>query len=130
VTARPGERFEGRLAALAPEVDRRNRHFQIEVRVSNEGQRLLGGMYATARIVVQRAPGAVVVPREAVISRGGGRYVYVVQEETVHLVRVTEGLSDGERVQITSGISAGALVVADARREVAEGARVRPVAAD
>jgi membrane fusion protein (multidrug efflux system) len=130
VTARPGQHFEGRLAALAPEVDRRNRHFQIEVRVPNEGQELLGGMYATARFVVERAPGAVAVPRESVFSRDGARYVYAVREGTIQLARVIEGLSDGSRVQITSGLAAGAVVVADARREVAEGARVRPVAAD
>jgi RND family efflux transporter MFP subunit len=128
VTARPGERFEGRLAAIAPEVDRRNRHFQIELRVPNPGQTLLGGMYATARIVADRAEEAVVLPREAVFTRGGARHVYVVEDGTVRLARVSEGLSDGPRVQITSGLSPGALVVADARREVAEGARVRPVA--
>jgi RND family efflux transporter MFP subunit len=130
VSARPGERFEGRLAALAPEVDRRNRHFQIEIRVANDGRKLLGGMYATARIVVDRSDGAVVVPREAVFARAGARYVYAVQNETVRLARVTEGLTDGARVQITSGLAAGDLIVADARREVAEGAKVRPVAAD
>lgn len=130
VSAKPGERFEGRLAAIAPEVDRRNRHFQIQLRVANAGQKLLSGMYATARIVVDRASGAVVVPREAVFTRDGARQVYAVQDGTVRLVRVTEGLSDGARVQITSGLTAGDLVVADARREVAEGAKVRPVAAN
>jgi multidrug efflux pump subunit AcrA (membrane-fusion protein) len=45
----PGEVFEGRLAAIAPEVDPRNRHFTIEVRTTNPGT-LLSGMYATATI--------------------------------------------------------------------------------
>ena len=49
--AKPGETFEGELAAIAPEVDERNRHFRIEVRVPNDGRQLLSGMYATARVV-------------------------------------------------------------------------------
>ncbi len=51
VQAKPGETFEGVLAAIAPEVDERNRHFLVDVRVPNEKRALLSGMYATARIV-------------------------------------------------------------------------------
>ncbi|MBE3132642.1 MAG: efflux RND transporter periplasmic adaptor subunit, partial [Acidobacteria bacterium] len=52
VAARPGETFDGTLAALAPEVDARNRHFRIEIRLQNTKHQLLAGMYATARILV------------------------------------------------------------------------------
>ena len=125
--ARPGETFEGRLVALAPEVDPRNRHFRIEIRIDNPGAQLLSGMYASARIVVAKADG-VVLPREAIFSRGSERAVYRVKGDTVSITRVTEGLSDGTRTQIVSGVQPGDLIVADARIEVTEGARVRPVA--
>jgi len=129
LAARPGEVFEGRLAAIAPEVDARNRHFQVEIRVDNRGERLLSGMYASARIVVARAEG-IVVPREAVFDRDGRRVVYRLQGDLVQIVPVVQGLSNGSTVQIVSGLTAGDLVVADARREVAAGARVRPVIAN
>ncbi|HSL20876.1 MAG TPA: efflux RND transporter periplasmic adaptor subunit [Vicinamibacterales bacterium] len=125
--AKPGRIYEGRLVALAPEVDPRNRHFQVEIRVENRGQELLSGMYASARIVVNRAEG-LVLPREAVLSRNGGRAVYRVSGDQVSIVPVAEGPSDGRRTLITSGVRAGDLIVSDARRDVAEGARVRPVA--
>ena len=66
VQAKPGETFEGELAAIAPEVDERNRHFRIEVRVPNDGRQLLSGMYATARVVESTRSRRRVVPREAV----------------------------------------------------------------
>lgn len=125
--AKPGETYQGTLAAIAPEIDPRNRHFQIEIRVDNRAQQLLGGMYASARIPVARADG-IVVPREAIFDRNGGRAVYRVEGDTVSVVTVIEGLSDGTRTQIVSGLKAGDLVVSDARRDVAGGARVRPVA--
>ncbi len=124
--AKPGQTFEGRLVALAPEVDPRNRHFAIEIRVDNRDGALLSGMYASARIVVAKADG-IVLPREAVFSRDGARAVYRVEGDTVKVVAVTEGLADGAGMQIVSGVSAGDLIVADARREVSEGARVRPI---
>lgn len=125
--AKPGEVYDGTLVALAPEVDPRNRHFKIEIRIPNASQTLLSGMYATARIVVDKADG-LIVPREAVFDRNGARAVYRLDGDKVTVVKVTEGLTNGTRTQLTSGVKAGDYIIADARREVAEGARVRPVA--
>jgi HlyD family secretion protein len=127
VQAKPGETFFGQLAAIAPEVDERNRHFKIEVRVPNDGRTLLSGMYATARIVEATTADAVIVPKEAVTTRDGKRIVQQVRGDTVTTVEVTEGLADGARVQITKGLSAGDLVLADARRPIAAGTKVRAI---
>ena len=127
VQAKPGETFFGQLAAIAPEVDERNRHFKIEVRVPNDGRTLLSGMYATARIVEATAGNAVLVPKEAVTSKDGKRVVKKVDGDKVTAVAVTEGLADGARVQIVKGLSAGDIVLADARRPLADGARVRGI---
>ncbi|HEX6214493.1 MAG TPA: efflux RND transporter periplasmic adaptor subunit [Vicinamibacterales bacterium] len=129
VQAKPGETFFGQLAAIAPEVDERNRHFKIEVRVPNDGRTLLSGMYATARIVEATAGHAVLVPKEAVTTKDGRRIVQKVTGDTVAAVEVTEGLADGARVQITSGLAAGDVVLADARRPLAAGAKVRGIEA-
>ncbi|HEX5069425.1 MAG TPA: efflux RND transporter periplasmic adaptor subunit [Vicinamibacterales bacterium] len=126
VQAQPGTVFDGRVSAVAPEVDARNRHFRVEIKVANTGRAMLSGMYATARIPLAAAEGPI-VPREAVFDRDGGRAVYRVQGDVVSLVRVTEGLSDGKRVVLTSGVQAGDTIVADARREVIEGSRVRAI---
>ena len=129
VQAKPGETFAGQLAAIAPEVDERNRHFKVEVRVSNEGRALLSGMYATARIVEAATADAVLVPKAAVTTKDGKRVVQKVTGDTVTAVEVLEGLSDGQRVQIKTGLSAGDVVLADARRPLAAGAKVRGIEA-
>jgi HlyD family secretion protein len=128
VQAKPGEQFSGQLAAIAPEVNARNRHFQIDVRVDNGKGTLLAGMYATARIVLQAADKAVLVPREAVISQNGQRVVFKVDGEKLSPVNVSEGISDGRQVQIVSGLSAGDQVLADARRQPPAGSRINAVA--
>ncbi len=127
VQAKPGQSYAGVLAAIAPEVDERNRHFMVDVRVPNEGRGLLSGMYATARIIEATAANAVLVPREAVTTRDGKRVVLKVEGDTVSTVEVVEGLGDGTRVQIAKGLSAGDKVVTDARRQIAPGTKVRAV---
>jgi RND family efflux transporter MFP subunit len=128
VQAKPGQTFEGVLAAIAPEVDERNRHFMIDVRVPNPNRALLSGMYATARIVESTVANAVVVPKDAVMSKDGQRVVKKVQGDVLSTVVVTEGLSDGTRVQIVSGLAAGDTVLADGRRQVPAGSKVRGIA--
>ncbi len=121
VQAKPGQTFTGQLAAIAPEVDERNRHFKIDIRVPNDGRTLLSGMYATARIVEATTANAILVPKEAVTGRDGKRIVQKVQGDSVSIVEVVEGLSDGARVQIVKGLAAGDTVLADARRQLATG---------
>ena len=125
VQARSGEHYKGQLAAMAPEVNERNRHFKVEIRVPNADAALLSGMYATARIVTASATEGVIIPRESVTTRAGKRVALLVSGDTVRAVPVTEGLSDGQRVQIVAGLKPGDIVVADARRQLADGARVR-----
>ena len=129
VQAKPGQAFEGQLAAIAPEVDERNRHFMIDVRVPNANRVLLSGMYATARIIEATVANAVLVPRDAVMTKDGKRIVQKVEGDTISTVVVTEGLSDGTRVQIVSGLAAGDIVMADARRQIPAGSKVRGIAA-
>lgn len=128
VQAKPDQAFEGQLAAIAPEVDERNRHFKVDVRVPNPNRALLSGMYATARIVEATVTGAVIVPKDAVMTRDGKRVVQKVTGDTLSAVVVTEGLSDATHVQILTGLAAGDAVMADARRQLPAGAKVRGIA--
>jgi RND family efflux transporter MFP subunit len=125
--ARPGDVFEGRVAAIAPEVDARNRHFRIEVRIANPGTALLSGMYGSATIPLERAAQVVAVPRDAVITRDGKRVAMRIEADIVHEVPVTEGLTDGRLVQIASGLQAGDTILSDPRQNIAAGTKVNPV---
>jgi Cu(I)/Ag(I) efflux system membrane fusion protein len=125
--ARPGDVFDGRVAAIAPEVDARNRHFRIEVRINNPGAQLLSGMYGSAAIPLKRADQVVAIPRDAVITRDGQRVAIRIEGDTVRAVPVTEGLTDGRLVQIASGLQPGDTILSDARQDIAAGTKVNPV---
>jgi len=127
VQARPGETFEGRVTAIAPEVDARNRHFAVEVRTTNKAATLLSGMYGVAIIPLARAERALAVPREAIATRDGARVVMKITGDTVVSSPVTEGLNNGALIQVTQGLSAGDVILADASRSVAAGTKVNPV---
>jgi HlyD family secretion protein len=125
--ARAGDTFDGRLAAIAPEVDAKNRHFRIEVRVGNPRGTLLSGMYGAAVVPLERAAQVLAVPREAVTTRSGQRVALRIEEDTLREVPVVEGVSDGRVVQIADGLNPGDIIVSDARQDVAVGTKVNAV---
>jgi hypothetical protein len=45
----------------------------------------------------------------------------------VSFVEVTTGLGDGRQVQIVNGLTAGDIVLADGRRQLATGTKVRAI---
>jgi HlyD family secretion protein len=128
--ARSGDMFEGRVAAIAPEVDAKNRHFKIEIRVGNPRATLLSGMYGAAVIPLERASQVLTVPREAVTTRDGKRVALRIESETVREVPVSEGVSDGRFVQIADGLQPGDVILSDARQDVAVGTKVNAVVAN
>ena len=135
VSAFPGERLEGQVSFIDPNLDPQSRTTQVRVAVSNREGRLLPGMFAEA--VVRTGSGGdgagpLVVPATAPLFTGRRAIVYVEQQvgarrgyspRTVRLgprlgdvYPVVAGLSEGERV-----VSRGAFAL-DADLQIRGGA--------
>ena len=119
----PGEDFSGKVSRVAPVFDPATRTAQMEIEVPNPGFRLKPGMYARVRLTVERRPNSLTVPRNAVVDIDGKRGVFLVNEGVAKFKEVTTGLSDGERMEILSGlddshrvITTGALALRDGDR--------------
>jgi membrane fusion protein (multidrug efflux system) len=108
-------RVSGQISRINPTADPATRQIQIYVDVPNPRETLVGGLFASGRVVTREVAGAVAVPRVAVRFEGEGRtpYVYAVSNGKIAKRRVTVGLADDDLgvLQIASGIVAGDTVV-------------------
>jgi RND family efflux transporter MFP subunit len=129
VDAFPGEHFTGSVSRVAPVFDPTTRTAPIEIEVPNPGYRLKPGMYARVRLTVERRANALTVPRNAVVDFEGKRGVYMITEDIARFHPVTTGLSDGERVEIESGVTDGERVVTTGATALRDGDRVTLVGA-
>src|SRR5262249_42565438 len=94
---------------------------------ANPNGRLKVGTFATAEIILSTDPRAVVVPKEAVISRDGKSVVFVVGHDNVaHQKAVTLGAEQGAMVQVLQGAAAGGPIIRRGQYELTDGAKVRP----
>ena len=77
VDAFPGEKFDGRIAHVAPVLDPATRTAQIEIEVQNANFRLKPGMYAKVDFVVERRENTLVVPANAIVDLDGKKGVFL-----------------------------------------------------
>ena len=113
VSALPGQRFEGKIDYLYPELTQTTRTVKVRVVVNNPGRRLRPGMFATAHLEGLAQESALTVPTEAVIDTGTRSLVIVAADRThFHPAVVRVGAEQAGRSEILEGLTPGQTVVA------------------
>lgn len=110
--ALPGARYSGRISAIIPRADPQARTFPLKVRIRNREGRIGVGMLAQVSFPAGESYRATVVPKDAVIIRGGQRFIYLMNgDNTVSLVPVQTGTGVGEWIEIRGGLQPGQRVI-------------------
>jgi multidrug efflux pump subunit AcrA (membrane-fusion protein) len=108
-------------------VDPQTNLLSVRIQIPNPAGRLKVGTFAAAEIVLHIEPQAVLVPKQALMSREGKSVVFVVGPGNVaHQKEVTVGAEQGAMVQVRRGVSPGARVIRLGGWELADGAKVQP----
>jgi Cu(I)/Ag(I) efflux system membrane fusion protein len=108
----PGEVFSGRVEYVYPVLDPVTRTLQARLRFDNPGERMKPNMYARVTIFGKSHPGALSIPREALIRGAQFDRVVVSLGDGTYVVReVISGIESGQWVEIKSGIEPGDEVV-------------------
>jgi RND family efflux transporter MFP subunit len=124
--------WPGRVVRLAGVIDEKSRRVPVVVEIPNPyrtvGQRppLVEGMFVETRILGQALPGAVTIPRAAL--RAENQVWVVDEEERLRIRNVTVARADVERAVITEGLSPGERVCVTSLQVVSDGMLVRATA--
>lgn len=121
----------GRVASVSPAIDPGSRSIRARVVTDETVEGLSDGGYVTVWIETDRRQDAITLPMEALVSRGDTAYAFVLDPETdlVEQREVSLGLTGEERVEVTSGLAEGEIVVTKGRYRLTTGMRVRRVPA-
>lgn len=109
VDALPGRTFGGTVTerSTSPTNSGGNSKYSAVVTLDRQ-ENMLDGMNASVLITFSRSDGLLLIPAEAVSEENGKSVVYTGYDETektlIGPVAVTTGLSDGDRVEIISGL--------------------------
>ncbi|QDU69036.1 efflux RND transporter periplasmic adaptor subunit [Engelhardtia mirabilis] len=129
--AAPGAVFRGHIERTSPTIDATSGSFRVTAgleRYPEEGPEagaLLPGMLARIRIVTDRRPGALAVPKRAVRREGEQSFVQVADGGVARRVLVAEGYSDDEYVELRlepgAELAVGDRVIVVGGRDLEEG---------
>lgn len=114
----------GTLAELHRMVDPDTQLVEVVVRTDSAPAWLLLGTVVRVGLVVRSAADAVLVPRSALLARGGTRGVFVVEGGRARWTPIVVGIEGREVVEARSGLAAGAIVVTTGRSVVGDGMEV------
>ena len=126
VSGYPGRTFEGRISSINPQADPQTRQVRLFVRIPNQGQRLVAGLFAEGRVASDSRE-TLTVPSQAVDERGLQPQVVRLKGGVTERVPVELGARDGisDRVEIRSGLAAGDTVLVGAALGITVGSRVK-----
>ena len=124
--AHPQQIFSGTVSVINTAVSPATRTADIEIHLDNGEGLLQPGMYARLTLVMGQIQ-AVVVDRDAVVRMPGtgSDYVFTVENGRAVQVNVVTGLSEERFVELTQGVSPGAVVVVDGQGALRHGDRVK-----
>jgi len=128
VSAIPNQVFSGRVTQISPMVDAMSRSATVEITLPNDQHRLVPGMTASVRLVVERREHVVAVPLSALFSTDKTRAI-IIDGTTARSRPIQTGLMGDNTVEIVSGIQPGDKVATVGKERVQDGETVRAVEA-
>ena len=109
---------------ISPEVDPASGTVKVTLEVASAGV-LKPGMFATVRIITERRPQTLIVPKKALILETDEDDVFLIEADKVRRVPVELGFVEGDQVEIVSGLKEGDQVVTIGHEGLKDGAAVR-----
>ncbi len=108
----PGKNFQGTVTRFSSVLDDATKTMLAEVDIQNDSGDLRPGMYATAKIGVEKHTDALLLPVEAVMVEKSGPSVFTVVDGKTKKTPVKTGFNDGTLVEIVDGYQGGEPVIA------------------
>jgi membrane fusion protein (multidrug efflux system) len=107
----PGKTFTAKLKAVDAQVDANGRSLLLRGELPNPSGALRSGMFARARVLLRESPAAMLIPEEAITPVGADVFVYRIEGGKAMRTKVQTGIRRDGKVEITSGLSEGDMVV-------------------
>lgn len=115
---------DGSILTVARSADPVTRTFQVDVAINNYARRFKPGMFARATIVIDDFANVIVAPRQAILTRDGRNYTFVVSDGAARMREVSLGVDFNGATQVLSGLESGDTLIVVGQNYLQDGSRV------
>ena len=120
--------FPGTVAEVSTSASNTGGQYLVKVALEDTEADLKSGMYATVRFPVEKQENtseAVMIPAEAIVTRGDLKGVYTVSQQNTAMLRwLRLGRTYGDRVEVLSGLNPDEAYIVSADGKLFNGAKV------
>jgi len=125
----PGQKFPGKVARSAEEINGTTRTLLTEIDLPNPGNTLLTGSYAEVHLHIPSANSTFLVPVSTLIFRSERLQVGIVRNGKVELADLTPGHDFGSEIEVVAGLKADDQLVMNPPDSLVSGQQVNIVQA-
>ena len=122
--------FEAVIRSVERAANMQTRLYTVTLTLPSDADGLLAGMFADVTFHTDVSEDTIVVPTEAVLTRGETQYVFVVENGAAKYVEVLTGLTGNGVTEVLSGLSAGQQLVTVGQAYLSDGDPVRIVSGE
>jgi membrane fusion protein (multidrug efflux system) len=124
VHTRGSEELVGKLTKVSYATSLMTRLFTVYADIP-PSDALYPGVLATVDVIVEERDNVVAVPLEAVLDRGHGPEVIVIEDGTAHVRKVSLGLTGADLVEIEDGLQLGETIATYGHGTLEDGVKVK-----
>jgi multidrug efflux system membrane fusion protein len=121
----------GTLTSVDNQIDPSTGTLRLRATFDNKDNALFPNQFVNVHLLVEEKSGVTLIPTAAIQRTSTTQYVWVVKDDSTVTDRsITEGVTQGDVTEITSGVAPGEVVVMTGVDRLIEGAQVRAQIAD
>jgi len=117
-------KYSGRVVSIIPEGDRQARTFPVKVEVRNRDLRIKSGMLSHVAFSLGKPYTALLVPKDALVTRGNQKSVFVYRNDIVNLIELEVKGYHGGMAEVSGDLNPGSLVVIRGNERLRDGQKV------
>jgi membrane fusion protein, multidrug efflux system len=118
----PDKKWVGKVVYVSPYGDE-NHNYQVDVLLNNTPEILKAGTNVSVEFKVAQKENVIVIPKKALVVDRKDPYVYIIRNGIAHGCNVVVGLSEGNNIEIISGLFVGDELVLSGQINLTEGSK-------
>ncbi|MBR1445409.1 MAG: efflux RND transporter periplasmic adaptor subunit, partial [Firmicutes bacterium] len=126
ITSLGNKEITGKISYVSPNANS-DGTYEVKVNIPNSDASLKGGMFTEVYFTKEKSDNAIVIDRDAVISKNGEDYVFVAEGDTVTKTNIEIGIDNGDTVEITGGLTEGQTIVTEGQTYLKDGEKIKDV---
>jgi RND family efflux transporter MFP subunit len=115
---------EGVVKTVSLSADQETKLFLAEIVAGNPAGKMKPGLVASVSVLVDRIEDVVTIPKDAVVRREKGDFVYLVKAGKAALTKAELGVAGGEQIAVRAGIEEGDTLVVRGQFKLSDGLKV------